>query len=156
MYMRCSILPIIRKSKIQTTVRYRFTPIRMTVSSKRQYITIGENLEKGEPLCTAGRNVHQCNHCGKSFGTWWKELTNWKRPWCWETLKVGGEGDDKGLGGWMASWTQWTWIWANSGRWWRTGRPGALLSMGSLELDRTERLNNSYGIKYGGSSKNQK
>ena len=45
------------------------------------------------------------------FGTWWEELTHWKRPWCWERLKVGGEGDDRGWDGWMASQTQWTWIW---------------------------------------------
>ena len=49
------------------------------------------------------------------FGTWCKELTHWKRPWCWERLKAGGEGDDRGLDGWMASLTQWTWVWVNSG-----------------------------------------
>ena len=54
--------------------------------------------------------------------------TNWKRPWCWERLKVGGEGDDRGWDGWMASPTQWTWVWASSGRWWGTARPGVLLS----------------------------
>ena len=43
-----------------------------------------------------------------------------KRPWCWGKLKPGGEGDDRGWDGWMASPTQWTWVWANSGRWWRT------------------------------------
>ena len=40
----------------------------------------------------------------------------WKRPWCWERLKAGGEGDDRGWDGWMPSLTQWTWVWANSGR----------------------------------------
>ena len=54
----------------------------------------------------------------------------WKRPWCWERVKVGGEGDDRGWDGWMASPTQWTWIWVNCGRWWWTGRPGELQSMG--------------------------
>ena len=49
-----------------------------------------------------------------------------KRPWCWERLKVGGEGDDRGWDGWMASPTQWTWVWVNSGSWWWTGRPGVL------------------------------
>ena len=48
--------------------------------------------------------------------TWCEELTHWKRPWCWERLKAGGEGDDRGWEGWMASATQWTWVWANSGR----------------------------------------
>ena len=53
-----------------------------------------------------------------------------KRPWCWEGLKAGGEGDDRGWDGWMASPTQWTWVWVNSGSWWWTGRPGMLQSMG--------------------------
>ena len=48
----------------------------------------------------------------------------------WEILKVGGEGDDRGWDGWMASLTQWTWVWASSGRLWRTGKPGVLQSMG--------------------------
>ena len=51
-----------------------------------------------------------------------KELTPWKRPWCWERLKAGGEGDDRGWDGWMASPTQWTWVWVNSGSWWWTGK----------------------------------
>ena len=50
-----------------------------------------------------------------TLATWWKELTQWKRPWCWEGLKVGGEGDDRGSDGWMTSLTQWTWVWVNSG-----------------------------------------
>ena len=54
-----------------------------------------------------------------------------KRPWCWERLKAGGEGDDRGWDGWMASQTQWTWVWASSERWWWTGEPGMLQSMGS-------------------------
>ena len=54
----------------------------------------------------------------------------WQRPRCWERLKAGGEGDDRGQDGWMASPTQRTWVWASSGRWWRTGKPGMLQSMG--------------------------
>ena len=50
------------------------------------------------------------------------ELWCWKRPWCWERLKTGGEGDDKGQDDLVLSLTQWTWIWENSGRWWRTGK----------------------------------
>ena len=52
------------------------------------------------------------------------------RPWCWGSLKAGGEGEDRGWDGWMASPTRWTWVWASSGRWWRTGKPGVLQSMG--------------------------
>ena len=60
------------------------------------------------------------------LGTWCKELTHWKRPWCWERLKAGGEGDDRGWDCWMASLTRWTWVWASLGSWWWTGRPGVL------------------------------
>ena len=62
--------------------------------------------------------------------TWYEELTHWKRPWRWERLKAGGEGDNRGWDGWMASPTRWTWIWVNSWSWWWTGRPGVLHSMG--------------------------
>ena len=51
-----------------------------------------------------------------------KNWTPWKRPWCWERLKA-GEGGNRGWDGWMASPTQWTWVWVNSGSWWWTGRP---------------------------------
>ena len=60
-----------------------------------------------------------------------KELPHKKRPWCWERLKAGGEGDDRERDGWMASLTQWTWVWASSSRWWRTRKPGMLQSMWS-------------------------
>ena len=49
---------------------------------------------------------------------WCKEPTHWKRPWCWEGLGAGGEGDDREWDGWMTSLTQWTWVWVNSGSWW--------------------------------------
>ena len=64
----------------------------------------------------------------------WLSGTNsqhiWKSPWCWEKLRAGGKGDDRGLDGCMAPLTQWTWIWASSGRWWRTVRPDVLQSRG--------------------------
>ena len=65
-----------------------------------------------------------------TLATWCEELTHWKRPWCWEISKAGGEGDDRGWDGWMASPTQWTWVWVDSGSWWWSGRPGVLWSMG--------------------------
>ena len=58
------------------------------------------------------------------LATWYAELTHLKRPWCLERLRAGGEGDDRGWDGWMASPTQWTWVWVDSGSWWWTGRPG--------------------------------
>ena len=89
------------------------------------------------------------NWCGSwnsnTLATWCKELTYLNRPRCWERLKAGGEGDDRGWEGWMASLTQWTWTWVNSGssRW--TGRAGVLQSLRSqrvrhdwvMELKRT-------------------
>ena len=70
-----------------------------------------------------------------TLATWYKELTCWKRPWCWERLKSGGEGDDRGWDGWMASPTRWTWILLSSGSWWWTGKPGILQSMGSQRVE---------------------
>ena len=58
------------------------------------------------------------------------ELTHWKRPWCWEGLGAGGEGDKRGWDGWMTSLTRGAWVWVNSGSWWWTGRPGMLRFMG--------------------------
>ena len=58
---------------------------------------------------------------------WPPDAKSWlilKRPWCWERLRAGGEGDDRGWDVWMASPTQWIWVWVNSGSWWWTGRPG--------------------------------
>ena len=77
------------------------------------------------------------------FATSGKELIHWKRLWCWEGLGAGGEGDDRGWDGWMASPTHWTWVWVNFGSWWWTGRPGMLQSMGSQRVghDKETELN---------------
>ena len=64
-----------------------------------------------------------------TLATWWEELNHVKRPWCWERLRAGGEGDDKGRDGWMASPTR-TQVWVDSRSWWWTGRPGVLQFMG--------------------------
>ena len=56
------------------------------------------------------------------------------KDWCWEGLGAGGEGEDRGWHGWMASPTRWTWVWVNSGSWWWTGRPGVLWFMGSQRV----------------------
>ena len=61
-------------------------------------------------------------------------ILHWKRPWCWEGLEAGGEGDDRGWDGWMASPTRWTWVWVDSGSWWWTGRPVMLWFMGSQRV----------------------
>ena len=64
---------------------------------------------------------------------WPPDAKNWLtgKDQCWERLKVGGEGDDRGWDGWMASPTWWTWVWVSSGSWRWTGKPGMLQFMGS-------------------------
>ena len=80
------------------------------------------------------RNIHWKDWCwswsSNTLATWCEKPIHWKRPWCWERLKTGREGDNRRWDDWMASPTQWTWVWANSGRWWRTGKPGVLQSLG--------------------------
>ena len=67
--------------------------------------------------------------------TWCEELTHLKRSWCWERLRAGREGDNRGWDGWMASLTRWTWVWVDSGSWWWTGRPGVLWFMGLQRVE---------------------
>ena len=80
-------------------------------------------------------NIHWKDWCwswnSNSLATWCEEPIHWKRPWCWERLKAGGERYYKGWDGWMTSPTQRTWVWANSRKWWRTGKPGMLQAVGS-------------------------
>ena len=82
-------------------------------------------------------NIHWKDWCwswnSNTLATWSKEMAHLKRPWCWERLKAGEEGDG-GWDGWMASPTQWTWVWVNSGSWRWTGRPGMLQPMGSQRV----------------------
>ena len=78
-------------------------------------------------------NFHWKDWCWSSntLATWGKEQTHWKIPWCWERWKAWGEEDNRGWDAWMVSPTQRTSVWAHSRRWWRTGKPGVLQSMGS-------------------------
>ena len=69
---------------------------------------------------------------------WCEELSHLERPWCWERLRAGGEGDDRGWDGWMASLSQWTWV---SGVGDGQGGLECCGSWGHKELDMTERLN---------------
>ena len=69
-----------------------------------------------------------------TLATWCEESTHWKRLWCWERLKAGREGDDRGWDCWLASLTQWTWVWVDSRKWLRTGKPVMLQSMGSQRV----------------------
>ena len=82
--------------------------------------------------------VHWKDWCWRwnsnTLATWCEELTHLKRLWCWERLRAGGEGDDRGWNGWMASQTQWTWVWVSSRSWWWLGRPGVLQFTGSQRV----------------------
>ena len=89
--------------------------------------------------------VHWKDWCwswnSNTLAPWCEELTHWKRPWCWERLKAGGEGDDWGWDGWIISLTQWTWVWVNSRSWWWKGSLACCSPRGLKESDMTERLN---------------
>ena len=83
-------------------------------------------------------NIHWKDWCwswnSNTLATWCEELTHWKRPWCWKRLKAGGEGDNRGWDDWMASLTQWTWVWACFKSQWWIRKPGVLQSMGSQRV----------------------
>ena len=83
-------------------------------------------------------SVHWKDWCwswnSNTLATWCKELIHLKRPWCWERLRAGGEGNDRGWDGWMALPTQWTWVWVDFGSQWWTGSPGMLQFMGSQRV----------------------
>ena len=96
---------------------------------------------QGDPTSLSWRKsvltIHWKDWCwswnSNTLATWY-ELTHLKRPWCWERLKAGGEGGNRGWDGWMASLTQWTGVWVNSGCLWWTGRPGVMRFMGSQRV----------------------
>ena len=118
--------------------------LRVSWTSKRSNQSI---LKEISPECSLEELMLNWN--SNALATWCEEQTHWKRPWCWERLKVGGEGDNTGWDGCMASPTQWGWVWVNSRSWWGTGRPGVLQSMGlqrvghywATELNKTEEFN---------------
>ena len=84
----------------------------------------------------------------RALATSCEELTHWKRPWRWERLKAGREGDDRGWDGWMASLTQWTWIWENCRWWWwRTGKPAVLQPTGSQRVGHDLAIGQKQSIK---------
>ena len=96
---------------------------------------------QGDPASPSQRKsvlgVHWKDWCwswnSSTLATWFEDM---KRPWCWEWLQAGGEGDDRGWDGWMASPTQWTRVWGSSGSWWWIRKPGVVQSMGSQRVRR--------------------
>ena len=89
-------------------------------------------LEEIRPGCSFQGLMLKLNL--NTLATWCEDLAHLKRLWCWERLRAGGEGDNRGWDAWMASSTQWTWVWVNSRSWWQTGRPGVLQFMGLQRL----------------------
>ena len=128
-------------------------PILLGTIYWKLFLGVGENswetlgLQR-DPTSPSSRKsvltVHWKDWCqswnSNTLATWCEELTHWKRPWCWERLQVGGEGDDRGWDAWMASPTQWAWIWVSSRSWWWswtgswTGKPGELQFMESQRV----------------------
>ena len=100
------------------------------------------NCKEIKPVIPKGKwtlNIHWKDWCwswsSNTLATRCEEPPHWKRSWCWERLRAGGvEGDDRGWDSWMIPPVQRTWTWANSRRWWGTGRPGELQSMGSQRV----------------------
>ena len=102
--------------------------LRVPSTAKRSHLSILKEIRKSV------LNIHLKDWCwswsSNTLATWCKEPTHWKRPCCWERLKVREEGDDRGWDGWMASPTLWTWVWVGSRSWWWTGKPSMLQSVG--------------------------
>ena len=100
---------------------------------------------QGDPTSPSERksvlNIHWKDWCwswnSNTLATWWEELTQ-RRPWCWKDWR---QEEKEMTEDEMASLTQWTWVWVNSGCWWWTGKPVLLQSMGHKDLDTTEWLN---------------
>ena len=125
-------------SPIHLFLRKHYWPMTYQYVFREWYRTVvlGKTLESPvdckeiKPVSPKGNLPWIFIRTSNTLLTWCEESTHWKRPWCWERLRAGGEGDNRGGDGWMASLTQWTWVWVNSGSWWWTGRPGVLWFMG--------------------------
>ena len=104
---------------------------------------------QGDPISSSWRrsvlDVHWKDWCcswnSNTLATSCEGLTHWKRPWCWEGLGAGREGDDGGWDGWMVTPTRWAWIWVDSRSWWWTGKPGVLRFM------RWQRVRHNWAIE---------
>ena len=93
--------------------------------SKNNAMPYSPGIPHSPPVFCSRLRIVYCFLCKDIYHCW-----RCKWPWCWETLRVGGEEDNRRWDGWMASPTQWTWVWVDPGIWWWTGRPGMLWFMG--------------------------
>ena len=101
-------------------------PLRVPWTARRSNQSILKEISPGcslEDWCWSWHSNTLATSC--------EESTHWKRPWCWEGLGAGAEGDDRGWDGWIASLTRWTWVCVDSGSWWWTGRTSVLKFMWS-------------------------
>ena len=122
--------------------------LEMTLESPSDSREIQPVSPKGNKL-----NIHwkDWSWSSSNLATWCDEPTYWKISWCWERLKAKREESSRGWDGWIESLTQWTWIWADSGRQWRTGKPSMLQSMWSQRVGhdlRAEQQQNQNLILY--------
>ena len=105
----------------------RLLRVPWTARRSSQYI-----LKEISPGCSLERLMLKLKL--QYFGHLMRRADSFEKTLCWERLRAGEEEDDRGWDGWMASLTQWTWVWVNSGSWWWTGRPGVLQSMRSQRV----------------------
>ena len=130
------------KNRLQSTVAFTFWLVKVRKSLSQTIITLWRRLLRvpwiarraNQSILTKLSPEYSLEGLMQSWNsntlaTWCEELTRLKRPWFWERLKVGGEGDDKGWDDKMASRTWWTRVWISSGSWW-TGMPGVLQPVG--------------------------
>ena len=115
------------KSLVKTANYFMYHSVQRAIRILTKAINTLTRVKSG----TTSITVNQCwSWKSNTLAIGCEELTHLKRPWCWERLQAGGEGDNGGWDGWMASPTQWTWVWVNFRSWWWTGSPGMLPSMG--------------------------
>ena len=130
----------IKKSECQKTDAFELWVLRVTQTAKGSNQSTLKEINPEYSVCWKD---WWWSWNFNTLATWCEELTHWKRPQCWERLRARGEGGDRGWDGWMASLTQWTWIWA---KWGETERQGSLACCslwGCKALDTTLQLNNN-------------
>ena len=99
--------------------------LRVPCTARRSNLSI---LNEINPACSMERLMLKLKL--QYFGHLMRRADSFERAWCWKRLKAGKKGDDRGWDGWMASPTQWTWVWVDSGSWWWKGRLGVLQFVG--------------------------
>ena len=125
--------PYMTTGKTIVLTRWTFVGKDSSASLRLQGDPTKSILKEISPGCSLEGRCWSWN--SSTLATSREELTQWERPWCWEGLGAGGEGDDRGWDDWMASLIWWTWVWVNSGSWWWTGRPGVLRFMGLQRVE---------------------